>query len=440
MRPGHPPSGNDAGQLRARAEERVRAREEAASLRTENEADALRLLHELQVHQVELELQNAELQRTRDEVEAALERYTDLYDFAPVGYFTLARDGGIYSANLAGADLLGVPRARLLGRRFGTFLPLTERPGFDVFLTRTLADTQRESCEVTLEPAGGGRRVVRVEATASPSGKECRAAVLDVTALRAAEAEVRRVNDGLERTVAERTAELGAANAELEAFVQSVSHDLRAPVRTISGFSRILAEDFGKQLPPVAADHLRRIHAGAHRMGALIDDLLRLSRIGKVELEITTVDLAGPCREILDELAAGSPDRRVETVVAASIPVRGDARFLRVMLRNLLENAWKFTAAEPAARIEVSSRLGADGQRETDFSDNGAGFDMSLAGKLFVPFQRLHTAEEFAGTGIGLAIVDRIVRRHGGSIRAESVEGAGAVFSVRLPAPREGAP
>ena len=440
MRPGHPPSGNDAGQLRARAEERVRAREEAASLRTENEADALRLLHELQVHQVELELQYSELQRTRDEVEAALERYTDLYDFAPVGYFTLARDGGIYSANLAGADLLGVPRARLLGRRFGTFLPLAERPGFDAFLIRTLADTQRESCEVTLEPAGGGGRVVRIEATASPSGKECRAAVLDVTALKAAEAQVRRVSEGLERTVAERTAELEAANAELEAFVQSVSHDLRAPVRTISGFSRILAEDFGKQLPPVAADHLRRIHEGAHRMGALIDDLLRLSRIGKVELEITTVDLAGPCREILDELAAGSPDRRVETVVASSIPVRGDAGLLRAMLRNLLENAWKFTAAETAARIEVSSRLGADGQRETDFSDNGAGFDMTLAGKLFVPFQRLHTAEEFAGTGIGLAIVDRIVRRHGGSIRAESIEGSGAVFSVRLPAPPEVGP
>ena len=145
-------------------------------------------------------------------------------------------------------------------------------------------------------------------------------------------------------------------------------------------------------------------------------------------------------RLVLDELAAGSPDRRVETVVAESIPVHGDAGLLRAMLRNLLENAWKFTAEETAARIEVSSRLCADGQRETDFSDNGAGFDMTLVGKLFVPFQRLHTAEQFAGTGIGLAIVDRIVRRHGGSIRAESVGGSGAVFSVRLPAPREDGP
>ena len=121
------------------------------------------------------------------------------------------------------------------------------------------------------------------------------------------------------------------------------------------------------------------------------------------------------------------------TVVAASIPVHGDARLLHVMLRILLENAWKFTAAETAARIEVSSRLGADGQRETDFSDNGAGFDMTLAGKLFVPFQRLHTPEQFAGTGIGLAIVDAIVRRHGGSINAESVEGAGSTFTFELP-------
>jgi PAS domain S-box-containing protein len=440
VRKGHPPSDRDADQLRALAEERLRAREAAATLPTGNEADALRLLHELQVHQVELELQNAELERTRDELEATLERYADLYDFAPVGYLTLSRDGGIYSANLAGADLLGVPRARLLGRRLGTFLPLAERSSFDAFLARTLEDTQRESCEVTLAPDGGGTRVVRIEATASPSGKECRAALLDVTAQRAAEAEVRRVNEGLARAVRERTAELEAANAELEAFVQSVSHDLRAPVRAVSGLSQIVGEDFGDRLPPEAADHLRRIHERAQRMGALIDDLLRLSRIGKTELEVTLVDLAGPCREILDELAAGSPDRRVETVVAASIPVHGDARLLRVMLRNLLENAWKFTAEAPAARIEVSSHLDADGQRETDFSDNGAGFDMRLAGKLFVPFQRLHSADQFAGTGIGLAIVDRIVRRHGGSVRAEGVEGSGAVFSVRLPAPREDRP
>ena len=289
MKSGRPPSGSDAGELRARAEERLRARQEAASVGGGPEADALRLLHELQVHEIELELQNAELARARDELEAALEKYTDLYDFAPVGYLTLARDGSIYSANLAGADLLGVPRARLLGRRFGTFLPLAERPSFDSFLARTLDDTQRESCEVTLAADGGGKRVVRVEATASPSGKECRAALLDVTAQRAAEADARRVSAGLEATAREQT------------------------------------------LQPEA------------------------------RATLATVDLAGPCREVLDALAAASPHRSVETDLPGQVLVRGDARLLRLLLESLLENAWKLTANTPAARIEVGLRLEAGG-------------------------------------------------------------------------------
>ncbi len=363
MRRGHPPSGDDSGPLRARAEERLRAREAAASLRPGDEADALRLLHELQVHQIELELQNAELARARDELEAALERYTDLYDFAPVGYLTLARDGGIYSANLAGADLLGVPRARLLGRRLGTFLPLAERPSFDAFLARTLDDTERTSCEVTLAPDGGGKRVVRIEATASPSGKECRAALLDVTAQRSAEAEVRRVNEGLEAAVRKPAPQPGAG-------------------------------------PALAA-----------------------------------VDLAGPCREILDALAAGSPHRKVETVLPGQILVRGDARLLRLLLENLLGNAWKFTANTPAARIEVGLRPVAGGGLDLTVRDNGAGFDGTCAGRLFRPFQRLHPEEEYPGAGLGLAIVAMIAERHGGSVSAEGTAGAGATFHVRLPAP-----
>lgn len=437
MRTGRPPSGSDAGHLRARAEEKLRARQEAESLRPESEADALRLLHELQVHEVELEIQNAELERTRNELESALERYTELYDFAPVGYFTLARDGSIYSVNLAGADLLGIPRARLLGRPFGSFLPLAEHQTFDAFLERTLEDAQRESCEVTLEPAGGGTRIVRVEATASAAGKECRVALLDVTEQRTAEAEIRRMNEGLESAVRERTDELVAAVAELEAFVYSVSHDLRAPLRAISGLSQVLSEDCRDQLPPASLDLLGRIRAGALRMGAIIDDLLLLSRIGSAELASTTVDLATPTREILADLASASPDRHVETLVSEEITVRGDARLLRLMLENLLGNAWKFTAATPEARIEVSSRLVRDGVRDICVRDNGIGFDMAHVAKLFRPFQRLHIEAVYPGTGIGLAIVARIARRHGGTVRAEGVEGAGASFHVCLPAPEE---
>ena len=434
MKTGRPPAGGDAGELRARAEERLRARQESASLASGNEADTLRLLHELQVHQVELELQNAELERSRDALEAALERYTDLYDFAPVGYLTLTRDGGIYSANLTAADLLGVPRARLLGRRFGTFLPLSERPAFHSFLERTLTDTQRETCEVSLEPGGSGGRVFRVEATASPSGNECRVALLDVTGERAAQAEVLRISAGLEAAVHERTAELQEANVELEAFVHCISHDLRAPLRAISGFAQALAEDFGDELPAPAGNRLARIRAAAGRMGAIIDDLLRLSHVGRSDLAMTSVDLARLSREIVADLASGSPERHVETTVHDSIVVRGDERLLRLMLENLLGNAWKFTAATPAARIEVDGRKVAGGQVELLVRDNGAGFDMDHVGKLFRPFQRLHADNRFPGTGIGLAIVGSIVKRHQGSVRAEGAAGAGATFRVKLPA------
>jgi signal transduction histidine kinase len=430
-----PRTADELRELRARAEERLRSRDAAAPDRTE--ADALRLQHELQVHQIELELQNAELERSRDQLEAALERYTDLYDFAPAGYFTLDRTGCIFSANLTGADLLNVPRARLIGRRFEAFLAPESRLAFAAFLATTLGGAQRESCELTLLPAGGRARSVRLEGTASPAGNECRAAVLDVTEQRAAEAAVRRLNFELETTVRERTAQLESANADLEAFGHGVSLALRASVLEVSDFARILSEEFAVGLPPAATEYLGKIQAGSRRMEALIDDLLRLSRIGRSEIERTTVDLAILCREILAKLAAASPDRHVDTVVAGTILVQGDARLLRVMLESLLGNAWKFTSEVPESRIEVTSHVGTDGKGHTAFEGNRAGFDMNLVGKLFQPLQTLHASEKYQGTGIGHAIVDRIVRRHGGSVWTESVEGRGTTFHVRLPAPQD---
>lgn len=434
MKPVRPRTADEVRDLRARAEERLHTRDAAAPDRTE--ADALRLRHELQVHQIELELQNAELARSRDELEASLERYTDLYDFAPVGYFTLDRSGDIFSANLTGADLLNVPRARLIGRRLEIFLSPESRPAFASFLRATLDGAHRESCEVTLLPAGGKARSLRLDGTASPAGNECRAAVVDVTQQRAAEATVRQLNFELEATVRERTAQLESANTDLEAFGHGVSLALRASVLEVSDYARILSEELAGGLPPVTTDTLGKIQAGARRMEALIDDLLRLSRIGSSELTRTTVDLAVLCREILARLAAASPDRRVETVVAGTIRVQGDARLLRVMLESLLGNAWKFTAEVPESRIEVTSHLGADGKGHAAFADDGAGFDMNLVGNLLQPLQTLHASEKHQGAGIGLAIVDRIVRRHGGSAWAEDVEGLGATFHVRLPAPR----
>jgi PAS domain-containing protein len=212
---------DEARDLRARAEEKTPSSDAAVPDRTE--ADSVHLQHELQVHHIELELQNVELQRSRDQLEAALERYTDLYDFAPVGYFTFDRSGSIFSAKLTGADLLNVPRARLVGRRFDGFLSAESRPEFASFLARTLDGSSRESCELTLLPAGGRPRDVRIEATASPAGTECRAAVLDITEQRAAEGGLREMYEGLEAAVRERTVELAAARAALERNVRSGS-------------------------------------------------------------------------------------------------------------------------------------------------------------------------------------------------------------------------
>ena len=231
---------------------------------------------------------------------------------------------------------------------------------------------------------------------------------------------------GLEARVAERTEQLEAANRELESFSYAVSHDLRAPLRSIKGFSQILVEDHGLALAE-GKHHLDRICAATTRMNNLIDDLLRLSKLARSEPARGELDVAELAREILEELRHDSPGRCVETVIAAALPANGDPRLIRVVLENLLGNAWKFTSKRPAARIEVGSRDGA-----FFVADDGAGFDAAYASKLFLPFQRMHTVAEFEGTGIGLATAHRIVRRHGGRIWADAAPNRGATFFFTL--------
>lgn len=247
-----------------------------------------------------------------------------------------------------------------------------------------------------------------------------------------AQEEVRQLNDELEQRVAIRTAELNAANQELEAFSYSVSHDLRAPLRVVDGFSQMLLTEHAPSLPASAQGYLHSIHDSACYMGQLIDDLLNLSRINRHKLRHGAVNLTDIAREIRQELNQGSPDRQVECQVAPDLLVHGDLNLLRIALDNLLRNAWKFTQKRPVARIEVGA---AEHNGETVYfvRDNGAGFDMTYANKLFGAFQRLHTAEEFEGTGIGLAIVQRIILRHGGRIWAEGKVDEGATFYFFLP-------
>ena len=235
----------------------------------------------------------------------------------------------------------------------------------------------------------------------------------------------------LEQRVADRTTRLQAANKELEAFAYSVSHDLRAPLRALDGFSAALISQYRDVFDDQGKHYLERIQAGAKRMGQLIEDLLSLARISRRTLESQRVDLSVVAGVIAAELRAEHPQRQVECVIAPHLTTVGDPHLLQIALQNLFANAWKFTGACQSARIEFGVTE-QDGERVYFVRDNGAGFDMAHAGKLFTPFQRLHGIQEFPGTGIGLATVQRIVASHGGRIWAEAAVNRGATFSFTL--------
>jgi len=252
---------------------------------------------------------------------------------------------------------------------------------------------------------------------------------LDLTLRRAAlrlrtrERELRDVNARLEATVHEQA----LLNRELEAFSYSVSHDLRAPLRSIDGFAQALREDWGDKLDETAQDHLSRVRNAAQRMGRLIDDLLKLSRLTRAQIQRTDVDLSQLAREVAAELTERNPARAVTWAIADGLRAWCDPDLARIVLENLLGNAWKFTSKTPNARVEFTA-LPDTHTRTFVVRDNGAGFDMRYVDKLFAPFQRLHGEREFPGTGIGLATVQRIVHKHGGEVRTEAHVGAGAAF------------
>lgn len=254
----------------------------------------------------------------------------------------------------------------------------------------------------------------------------------DVTRRVLAEERVLQMNAELEKRVAERTAQLEKANRELEAFSYSISHDLRAPLRAMNGFSQAVIEDFGDLIPAEGRRYLETIRQNAEHMGDLIDDLLAFSRLSRKPLEREPIAMNRLVDSALDELGRPWPDRKVELQVASLPDCQGDASLLRQVWINLLGNALKYSGKCEVARIEVGSRVAEDGTCEYHVRDNGAGFDMRYVHKLFGVFSRLHRAEDYDGTGVGLAIVQRIVQRHGGRIRAEGRPNEGACFYFTL--------
>ena len=300
-----------------------------------------------------------------------------------------------------------------------------QEAGFDV------GSNKRTEVIIRLEKGETGIGETNVVASEWEGKPASLVIVRDITSRKQAEDEIRRLNAELEQRVIHRTAQLEAANKELEAFSYSVSHDLRAPLRSIEGFSRILMDDYSEHLDSHARRYLEGVRSSTREMAQLIEDLLRLSRVQRLELVKTEVDLSAIVCDILARLQGDEPNRDVEISVSENLLVNADYSLMKIAMENLLNNAWKFTSHTPHATIKFGCKV-VDGESIYYVIDNGAGFDMTYGDKLFGVFQRLHSSEEFPGTGIGLAIVQRVVQKHDGRIWAKGEPGQGARFYFTL--------
>jgi PAS domain S-box-containing protein len=369
----------------------------------------------------------------RKAAEQAIRHQADLLDQALEPILAWEMGGGITYWNRAAEELYGYSREEAVGRRSHDLLKTTLPWPVDEFEARLV---QHGAWRGELKHTTKADRVITVESRHKVVREDGRLLVLesnrDVTDRKRAEQQLSEMNATLEKRVEERTRQLHHANKELEAFAYSVSHDLRAPLRSIDGFGQILLREYGGKVIDEAGErYIKKMSSAADRMANLIQDLLELSRISRAELIKRQVNMSEVARLVMAELHSNSPERAVDAHIQDQLMVQADPRLLRIALDNLLGNAWKFTGKEPNPRIEFGA-MKSGGETVYFVRDNGAGFSMDHAANLFGPFQRLHRDSEFEGTGIGLAIVQRVIHKHGGSISAQAVLGHGATFHFTL--------
>jgi len=415
------PEQKKPSELRKRAEEKLKSIIIRPGVMSDKETR--QLVHELQVHQIELEMQNEELRKSQSELEESRSKYSDLYDFAPVGYFTFDKNGLTLEANLTAARELGVERAFIINKPFRAYISAEDRNIFDQHLRDVLTGEDRKTCELRLKRKNRVEFYAQLESIAvsdSRGADVCRTSCIDITSRKKIEKELKHLSDELQRS-----------NEDLNRFASAAAHDLQEPLRGIEGFIKLLEKRYKGKLDKKADEFIDYVVDDVNRMQRLIKDLLEYSRVsskgkafGPVNCSVVLEQALSNIRTALEESGAAVTYDPLPTVM-------GDEGQLISLFQNLIGNAIKFRSLEPL-KIHVSAKREGN-EWIVSVRDTGIGIDPKQAERIFVIFQRLHTRQEYPGTGIGLAICKRIVERHGGRIWVESNPGTGATFYFTIP-------